>query len=479
MVSSPSSPYEALLEGRIVVADTSSLLLAGTKLLETLPACTFVIPSVVVRELEEKRTHATVGFLARDWLRLLEQLRDSFGNEVASGVYPPEHPQVLLRVEPNHSQQDCLPKHLRDGSHDSTILAVAVNLAQEAAEGLEGEAAEVAKRTAVAVLSNDLPMRLHATVELNMTAIEFNQATILNTKPFDGSYSVSLDQEEYAEVMEGDRDLKKLLEDIMGLDDAVASHSLLKVKVEGSDTLLEPWVLDRGKASPLKRRQRASGIEGRTVEQDLALRYLMAPAEKTTVVSLGGGAGTGKTLLTMAAGLELVHSNQYQKLVVFRSLHEMGQGQEMGFLPGTVEEKMEVWAGAIWDALDVIASSGGKKSGAERQEAVKRLKAQVEVSPITYLRGRSLSNSFIVIEEAQNFSRNELLNVLSRAGIGSKIVLTSDPNQVDNRFLQTGSKADIVSVVDSLKQEEIFAHITLAKTERSRIAEITSRLLEE
>lgn len=163
----------------------------------------------------------------------------------------------------------------------------------------------------------------------------------------------------------------------------------------------------------------------------------------------------------------------------------MGQGQEMGFLPGNVDEKMAAWAGAILDALDVIAGANKtirRKSGGHAdtalQEEAKRLREMIEISPITYLRGRSLANTYIVLEEAQNFSRNEILNILSRVGEGSKVVLTFDAAQVDNKFLQTGPKSDIWSVIDDLKNSDLFAHITLLKTERSRVAELASTILE-
>ena len=148
----------------------------------------------------------------------------------------------------------------------------------------------------------------------------------------------------------------------------------------------------------------------------------------------------------------------------------MGQGQEMGFLPGNVDEKMEAWAGAVFDAIDVLANA--------EQSLVKQFREIVEISPITYLRGRSLANTFIILEEAQNFSRSEILNILSRVGQDSKVVLTFDAAQVDNRFLQSGKHADIWSVIEDLKTNKLFAHITLVRTERSEVAELASRILE-
>lgn len=148
------------LKERIVVVDTSSLLVAGTHLLEILNSCEVVLPAIVVKELEEKRTHPTLGFLARDWLRLIESYRKTSPQELKVGVDLQEYSGIKLRVEPNHSNQKSLPEHLQDGSHDSTILAVAQNLRNE--------------DLPVALLSNDMPMRLHASLELDIDAFEYS-----------------------------------------------------------------------------------------------------------------------------------------------------------------------------------------------------------------------------------------------------------------------------------------------------------------
>ena len=224
---------------------------------------------------------------------------------------------------------------------------------------------------------------------------------------------------------------------------------------------------------------------GKTVEQDVALHYLKKSPDELPIVSIGGSAGTGKTLLTVATAIEAVKAHQYQKIVVFRSLHEMGVGQEMGFLPGDVADKMGPWSGAVGDALDVIAErrkpakkNEGPMAVEDRKKIAEKLAETIEVSPITYLRGRSLTNSFIILDEAQNFSFTELLNIISRVGEGSKLVLLFDSHQVDNRWLQTGARAEIWSVINHLKDQDLFAHITLQRTERSRVAELASRILE-
>lgn len=459
------------LKGKYVVTDTSSLLMAGTSMLSIMKGCSLIIPAIVVKELEDKRSHSTLGFLAREWLRLLEDNRVTHGIKLSQGVRLEEY-DVNVQVEPNHSSQTSLPVHLQDGSHDSTVLAVASNFKKEGKDTV--------------ILSNDMPMRLHATLDLNIEAYEFNATQIVGAKAFDGRYTVSLTDEEYADAYDNSGNANNLQKIILSkLPKNYAKTAFIKVVLNDNEHVLD-LILANGRVSNVGHKTKSSGITARTREQDVALDYLKKSPEDLAIVSIGGGAGTGKTLLTIANGLEQLKAGVYQKVIVFRSLHEMGAGQEMGFLPGDVNAKMDAWAGAIYDSLDVLAAKKKplkKNAGVHAIEGQKKesesLREAIEISPITYLRGRSLANTYMVLEEAQNFSRSEILNILSRAGEGTKIVLTFDAAQVDNRFLQAGKDADIWSVIDTLKDEDLFAHITLKQTERSKVAELASRILEK
>lgn len=465
------SKLSVSLENSIVVADTSSLLMAGKGLLKVINNCTLIIPAIVVKELEEQRTQTTIGYLSREWLRFLEELRELHGKKLSEGVLLEDYDGITLSVEPNHRTQKNLPEHLQDGSRDSTILSVAKNLSNEI------------KDKRVVLLTNDVPMRIHATLDLDLESYEFSASAIVKAQPFDGCYVVKVSEEEYAEY------LKEKKDSIITnkLPERHAKRAIVKVVFEDGGEVVNNLMYNDGELSEISRKTRSSNIVARTLEQDVAMHYLKEPYDEATIVSIHGKAGGGKTLVTLAVGLEELKRGSYQKIMVFRSLHEMGQGQEMGFLPGDVNEKMGAWAGAIHDAVDVLAAAKKplkkKAAGPHAETALKneaeRMRGMIEVAPITYLRGRSLANTFIILEEAQNFSRSEILNILSRAGEGSKIVLTFDDDQVDNRFLQTGNKADIWSVVESLKSERIFTHITLKHTERSYVAEVASRILSE
>lgn len=460
------------LRDKTVIADTSALLIRGTDLLRSLPASHLVIPAVVVKELEGKRTSPTVGFLARDWLRLLEALRVQYGTELAKGVAIPEDfttEEIILSIEPNHSSQKVLPPQLQDGSNDSTILAVAAAFNKEV---------EHAER--VELISNDVPMRIHSTLELGIPAHEISSATIEAAKPFSGRVSIEIGDDQVNDIF-GEKDelntvkLRPLIEEEIG---EKVSRAVVDIVHGGSKLKTVLYSDASGSIIPLPRENnRAMRISPRTEEQRVAMSYLLKTADELPIVSVAGSAGTGKTLLTIAAGLEGVKKKQYQRVLVFRSLHEMGVGQDMGYLPGGVDEKMAPWSGAVMDSLEVIARGAKKNSAPPTKEDIAELKGDVEVSPISYLRGRSITDTFMVLDEAQNFSRSELLNILSRAGEGTKVVFLFDADQVDNKFLQTGPRADVWSVIDSLKSSELFGHVTLVTTERSAVAELASSLL--
>ena len=210
----------------------------------------------------------------------------------------------------------------------------------------------------------------------------------------------------------------------------------------------------------------AFGMHGRSAEQRVALEMLLDP--EVGIVSLGGRAGTGKSALALCAGLEAVlERRQHKKVVVFRPLYAVG-GQELGYLPGSESEKMSPWAQAVFDTLGAITS----------REVIDEVldRGMLEVLPLTHIRGRSLHDAFVIVDEAQSLERNVLLTVLSRIGAGSRVVLTHDVAQRDN--LRVGRHDGIVAVVEKLKGHPLFAHVTLTRSERSPIAALVTEMLE-
>jgi PhoH-like ATPase len=211
----------------------------------------------------------------------------------------------------------------------------------------------------------------------------------------------------------------------------------------------------------------AFGIHGRSAEQRIALDLLLD--EEIGIISLGGKAGTGKSALALCAGLEAVMERQsHRKVIVFRPLYAVG-GQELGYLPGSEAEKMNPWGQAVYDTLGAVAS------GELVDEIVER--GMLEVLPLTHIRGRSLHDAFVIVDEAQSLERNVLLTVLSRIGKNSRVVLTHDVAQRDN--LRVGRHDGVVAVVEKLKGHPLFAHVTLTRSERSPIAALVTDMLED
>ena len=268
-----------------------------------------------------------------------------------------------------------------------------------------------------------------------------------------------------------------------------------EVSVEEIDTLYDEGVLDLeqarelpchsglvllsergsalGRVTPdkqvrlVKGDREAFGLRGRSAEQRVALDLLLDP--DIGIVSLGGRAGTGKSALALCAGLEAVlERRQHKKVVVFRPLFAVG-GQELGYLPGSESEKMQPWAQAVFDTL------GAMTSGDVIEEVLAR--GMLEVLPLTHIRGRSLHDAYVVVDEAQSLERNVLLTVLSRVGANSRVVLTHDVAQRDN--LRVGRHDGVVAVVEKLKGHPLFAHVTLTRSERSPIAALVTEMLED
>ncbi len=397
-----------------------------------------VLPVVVISELEKKRHDPEIGYFARQALRFLDDLRAKherldFPISVGDGG--------TLRVELNHSNQSVLPSGLQLGDNDSRILAVAVNLANE---GL-----------LVTVISKDLPMRVKA-ASVGLAAEEY-RAELAVDSGWTGIAEIALGSDD-VQALYDDESLKTpLVEDLPVNTGVVISSERGSAlgRVVGKSTLN----LVRGDRDIF-------GLHGRSAEQRLAIDVLLD--NNVGIVSLGGRAGTGKSALAMCAGLEAVlERNLHRKIMVFRPLYAVG-GQELGYLPGDQGEKMNPWAEATFDTLSSVVSQNVVNEVMER--------GILEVLPLTHIRGRSLHDAFVIVDEAQSLERNVLLTVLSRIGQNSRVVLTHDVAQRDN--LRVGRHDGVASVIEALKGQQLFAHLTLTRSERSPIAALVTDLLE-
>lgn len=425
-------------ERRTYVLDTS-VLLSDPRAIHRFKEHEVVLPVVVISELEGKRHHPELGYFARQALRLLDDLRIKAGR--LDAPIPVGDEGGSLHVELNHTEPSSLPAGFRLGDNDTRILAVARNLANEGRR--------------VTIVSKDLPMRVKASA-CGMDAEEY-RAELAVESGWTGMAELDVTTAEMDQLYDVGR-----LEHVGAAE--LPCHTGLK--------LHSPRGSGLGRVGPdkqirLVRGDRdAFGLHGRSAEQRIALDLLLDP--DVGIISLGGRAGTGKSALALCAGLEAVlERRQHRKVVVFRPLYAVG-GQELGYLPGSEAEKMNPWGQAVFDTLGALVS----------QEVVEEIldRGMLEVLPLTHIRGRSLHDAFVIVDEAQSLERNVLLTVLSRIGQNSKVVLTHDVAQRDN--LRVGRHDGVAAVIETLKGHPLFAHMTLTRSERSPIAALVTDLLE-
>ncbi|MGH3094650.1 MAG: PhoH family protein [Streptosporangiales bacterium] len=424
---------------RTYVLDTS-VLLADPMAITRFAEHEVVLPVVVVTELEGKRHHPELGYFARRALRLLDDLRVKHGR--LDQPLSLNDRGGMLRVELNHHDPMVLPPGFRLGDNDSRILSVARSLAAEGAD--------------VTLVSKDLPLRVKAS-SVGLAAEEY-RAELVAESGWTGM----------AELEVGADAIDQLYAD--GVADVEAAgdlpcHTGLKLLSERGSAL--------GRVTPDKQvrlvrgDREVFGIHGRSAEQRIALDLLLDP--DVGIISLGGRAGTGKSALALCAGLDAVlERRQHRKVIVFRPMYAVG-GQDLGYLPGSESEKMSPWAQAVHDTMSAVTTNEVIEDVVDR--------GMLEVLPLTHIRGRSLHDCFVIVDEAQSLERGVLLTVLSRIGSGSRVVLTYDVQQRDN--LRVGRHDGVVTVVEKLKGHPLFAHVTLTRSERSPIAALVTELLED
>ena len=424
---------------RTFVLDTS-VLLADPGALARFAEHEVVVPIAVIGELETKRDHPELGYFARAALRSLDDIRLKYGRLDQPIQINPEG--GTLSVELNHTDLSSMPHgFLRDGTNDSRILAIAKNLMTDGKD--------------VVLVTKDLPLRVKAS-SVGVEAEEY-LAELVSSSGWTGIVELTVGS--------------NVIDDLYASDfaDHEEAHTL---PIHTGVVLHSDRASALARVTPDKRMQlvrgdrTAFGLHGRSAEQRIALDLLLDP--EIGIVSMGGRAGTGKSALALCAGLEAVMERRaHKKIVIFRPLYPVG-GQELGYLPGSEGEKMSPWAQAVFDTLGALVS----------QPIIDEIidRGLIEVLPLTHIRGRSLHDSFVIVDEAQSLERGVLLTVLSRIGQGSRVILTHDVGQRDN--LRVGRHDGVVAVVETLKGHPLFAHVTLTRSERSAIAALVTEMLE-
>jgi len=449
VASHPSSPSASRTAAagptgstRLTYVLDTSVLLADPAAIGRFAEHRVVLPVVVITELEAKRHHPELGYFARQALRHLDDLRISYGRLDAD--LPVGDRGGTVRVELNHADPSVLPAGFRLGDNDTRILSVARSLAAE------GEN--------VVLVSKDLPLRVKAAA-VGLPAEEY-RAELPADSGWTGMREIDLTAAQIDELYSSGR------LDCEAARELPCHTGLVLLSGSGAGSALGRVQPD--KSVRLVRGDReVFGLRGRSAEQRIALDLLLDP--DIGIVSLGGRAGTGKSALALCAGLDaVVERHDHRKLVVFRPLYAVG-GQELGYLPGSEADKMNPWSQAVYDTLSAVTS----------QSVIDDVLARdmLEVLPLTHIRGRSLHDSFVIVDEAQSLERGVLLTVLSRIGAGSRVVLTHDIAQRDN--LRVGRHDGVVAVIEKLKGHPLFAHVTLVRSERSPIAALVTEMLED
>ncbi|MEY2406117.1 MAG: PhoH-like ATPase [Acidimicrobiaceae bacterium] len=426
---------------RTYVLDTS-VLLADPRALERFDEHEVVLPIVVLMELEAKRDHPDLGWAARQALRLLERFRLEAGSLTEPLVANPSG--GTLRVELNHQDTSGLPAAMAAENNDHRILAVAKNLSDEGHD--------------VVVVTKDLPLRLKASI-VGLAADEYRNELATDTS-WTGFVELDVEGDDIDELF-----TERVIDLAEARDLPCNTGVALVAGASGSQSALGRVCEDK-RVHLVRGDRTLFDLHGRSAEQRIAIDLLADPS--VGIVSIGGPAGTGKSVIALAAGLDAVlEQRSHKRVVVFRPIYAVG-GQDLGFLPGTEAEKMSPWTAAVTDALESIVGS----------EIIDEVSSRglLEVMPLTHIRGRSLTDSFVIIDEAQNLERPVLLTALSRLGEGSRVVLTHDVAQRDN--LRVGRHDGIASVIDALRGHPLFGHVTLTRSERSPIAALVTELLD-
>lgn len=440
---------------KVFVLDTN-VLLHDPKAVFAFEENEVVIPAVVVEEIDSKKRYQDeIGRNARLAARILDGLRER--GPLHTGVKLDNGGTV--RVELNHRSAETLRRYFYEASNDNRIIAVAFNLLEEE-QGQRGRP--------VVLVSKDAIMRIKADA-LGLTAQDYLSDKIVYAELFAG-YEEVMVEPALINLFYTEHGLPvDLLETLM--PQLCPNQYLIMKDIYGSSrSALGFYNSEQRQVQPLKHfSEPVWGIMPRNVQQKMAMDLLLN--DQIPLVTLTGKAGTGKTLLALTAGLlKTQDEGKYKKLLVARPIIPMGR--DLGFLPGDKEEKMRPWMQPIYDNLEFLF--GAKKNG-DIDDILLGIK-NIQVEALTYIRGRSIPNQFIIIDEAQNLTRHEIKTIISRVGEHSKIVLVGDPEQIDHPYLDAANNG-LTCVVEKFKENSLAGHVTLLKGERSQLAQLAADLL--
>lgn len=409
-----------------------------------------VIPIYVIEEVDSfKKDQSELGRNARHVARLLDQYRHDGGLSKSQPMDTGGTVRVALSKSP--------PKNpsYDSRSMDQRILELA----------LEVRDADPSHPTIL--VTKDVNMRIRGDA-LGLATVDFEPERISIDELYPGSRELTVS----AGVI--DQFYTEGSLEPAALGEGVHANEYFLLKDDRGKSALGRYDKNAGKLTGVKKlRDGVWGIRPRNKEQHFALDLLLD--DEVKLVTLVGKAGTGKTLLAIAAGLQKVTDEQvFSKLLVSRPIFPLGR--DIGYLPGDIEEKLNPWMQPIYDNLELLLglNKNDKSEGRSYAELVDM--GFVEIEPLTYIRGRSLPNVFMIVDEAQNLTPHEVKTIITRAGEGTKIVLTGDPYQIDHPYLDSSNNG-LTTVAERFKDQSIAGHIILTKGERSQLAELATKIL--
>lgn len=429
---------------KLFIIDTN-VLIHNPEAVSSFRDCEVAIPLVVLEELDKLKTYTDQrGRNAREAIRFLDS--SIHGGDVRAGVRM-DNGSVLRVI---FDRIDDPPPELTLDSNDNRII-------------LQASALQRSGRR-VFFVSKDINARVKATA-LGLKAVDYEKQKVDAATLYQGFREADAD----AATMNG-----LLSSDSPTWRDRLLGNEYLHVRERGGERVFfGRWDGPEGHLVAVgDDRRDAFGVEALNDRQRAALDLLLD--DRIRCVTLVGRAGTGKTLLAVAAGLrKTVDEKRYSRILVSRPIVPLGK--DIGFLPGEKTAKLAAWMEPIFDNLEHLFSLNNKRPNVKSVDQLLRDRI-MEVEAVAFIRGRSLPNQFIVVDEAQNLTPHEIKTIVSRAGENSKVVLTGDPEQIDNMYLDANSNG-LSYLVDAFKGEKLFGHVTLLKTERSELAELAARLL--
>jgi len=409
-----------------------------------------VIPIYAIEEVDQfKREGSERGRNARSIARLLDELRDR-GGSLSNGVMLDSGGMLRVAVPSKRLE---LPSAIDHTAMDQAILQTAIDVREN----------DGGRPTVFVTMDTNLRIRADA---LGMVAQTYENQRVALDQLASGIVDIEMDSEEIDAFF---KDGRVVLHDMPW---APNTCLLLRDRSNPSHTALGRFdAVKRAVVGLRVPREGIMGVRPRNKEQSFAIDLLLD--ESIRLVTLVGKAGTGKTLLALAAGLKrAVEDGAYTRMLVSRPV--MPLGRDIGFLPGDVDEKLNPWMQPIFDNLEFLFSTGPRKGPRAYAELLES--GQIQVEPLTYIRGRSLPQQFMVVDEAQNLTPHEVKTIITRSGDGTKIVLTGDPGQIDNPYVDSASNG-LTIAAERFRGEKLAAHIVLAKGERSDLAELAANML--